>query len=349
MKKKAIIFGSTGQDGSLLAEFLLNKKYQVYAFKRRTSLIQTNRIDHLYYNNANKKNFYLDYCDITDPLNICKIILDIKPNEIYNLAAQSHVAVSFKLPFYSTIVDANGTLNILESIRISKLKKIKFYQASSSEMYGDVLEFPQNENTPFNPVSPYACAKVYSYWIVKNYRRAYGIFASNGILFNHEGETRGETFVTKKIINEVAKYHLTKKSNLELGNLYSLRDWGYSKDYVEGMWKILQYKKPDDFVLATNESYSVKDFVNEAFNQIGIKVKWIGKGLSEKGYDDSGNLIVKVNKKYFRPSEVDKLRGDYSKAKKYLNWEPKVKFKQLVSIMLKQEIRNLQSNENIKK
>ena len=257
--------------------------------------------------------------------------------------------MSFKLPFYSTIVDANGTLNILESIRISKLKKIKFYQASSSEMYGDVLEFPQNENTPFNPVSPYACAKVYSYWIVKNYRRAYGIFASNGILFNHEGETRGETFVTKKIINEAAKYHLTKKSNLELGNLYSLRDWGYSKDYVEGMWKILQYKKPDDFVLATNESYSVKDFVNEAFNQIGIKVKWIGKGLSEKGYDDSGNLIVKVNKKYFRPSEVDKLRGDYSKAKKYLNWEPKVKFKQLVSIMLKQEIRNLQSNENIKK
>ena len=336
-KKIALITGITGQDGAYLAEFLLKKDYEVHGVKRRSSLINTNRIDHLYENpQIENKKFSMHYGDLTDATSLIRIIQNVQPTEIYNLAAQSHVQVSFETPEYTANSDALGALRILEAIRILNLHdKTKFYQASTSELYGKVKEVPQNEKTPFCPRSPYAAAKLYSYWITKNYREAYNMFASNGILFNHEGPTRGETFVTRKITQAVARISLGNEETLYLGNLNSKRDWGHAKDYVEGMWKILQHKMSDDFVLATGKTYSVREFVELAFKQIGIDIIWEGKDLNEKGIDKtSGKTFVKVDPRYFRPTEVDLLLGDATKAKKELNWKPKISFPELVSEMV---------------
>jgi GDPmannose 4,6-dehydratase len=340
LKKKALIFGVTGQDGSYLAEFLIKKDYIVHGVKRKSSSLNTSRVDHLYDNYP--KLFNLHYGDLADSLSIQKIITDTKPNEIYNLAAQSHVAVSFELPEYTSDINAIGTLRILECIKFLGLeKKIKFYQAGTSEMFGKVLENPQRESTPFYPRSAYGAAKVYAYWITKNYREAYGIFASNGILFNHESPRRGETFVTRKITIALSKIKLGLQKKLVLGNIYAKRDWGHARDYVEAQWLILQQKKPDDFVIATGKQYTVKYFINLVAKELDMKIFWRGKGLNEKAYDDQNKVIIECNKKYYRPTEVETLLGDASKAKKILKWKPKTKLKMLVKEMVKEDFNKL--------
>ena len=337
MKKKALIFGVTGQDGAYLSDFLIKKNYIVHGIKRRSSSFNTSRIDKIY--NTHQKNgvFNLHYGDVTDSLNVQSLINKISPDEIYNLAAQSHVKVSFETPEYTANADAIGVLRILESIKNSK-KKIKFYQASTSEMYGSTPA-PQSEKTVFAPVSPYGTSKLFSYWITRNYRDAYNLFACNGILFNHESPIRGETFVTRKITIAVAKYHVTGKCNLILGNINALRDWGDARDYVEGMWKMLQKKTPKDYVLATGKSYTVKKFIEEAFNVVNVKIKWRGKGLNEVGFNSKDNkILVKINSQYFRPNEVNHLEGNASKAKKDLNWKPKISLKKMIRDMVISDI-----------
>ena len=342
--KKALIFGITGQDGSYLAEFLLKKGYIVHGVKRRSSSFNTERIDHIYQDpHVKNRKFILHYGDVTDSLSVSTIIKNIRPDEIYNLAAQSHVAVSFEVPEYTANADAIGALRILEAIKFHGFEKItKFYQAGTSEMYGKVKQVPQTEKTPFYPRSPYGVAKVYAHWITINYREAYKIFACNGILFNHESPVRGETFVTRKIIIALCKIKLGQQKKLYLGNLNAKRDWGHAKDYVIAMWKILQNKKPDDFVIATGKQYSVKEFINLSLKELGIKHKWIGNGIKTKCYDEKGNCIVSCKKEYFRPLEVDTLLGDASKAKKQLNWKPKTNIKKLVKEMIDSELQKLQ-------
>ena len=347
-QKKALITGVNGQDGAYLAEFLLKKNYVVHGIKRRSSLINTDRIDHFYIDpQIEDKKFFLHYGDMTDSMNLTRILKETEPDEIYNLAAQSHVKVSFETPEYTANADAIGVLRCLEAIRILGLEnKVKFYQASTSELFGKVLEVPQNENTPFYPRSPYAAAKLYAYWTTVNYREAYNIFASNGILFNHEGPTRGETFVSRKITMAVAKIHYGLQDKLFLGNLSALRDWGHSKDYVNGMWKILQHDTPDDFVLASGKMYSVRDFVNLSFEKINIEIEWEGKGEQEKGFDKkTGKCFVEVDPRYFRPTEVDQLLGDPSKAKKILNWETKISFEELVSEMVESDLKYFKNDK----
>ncbi len=345
MKKIALITGITGQDGSYLADFLLKKNYVVHGIKRRASTLNTERIDHLYFDPMEFKdtNFFLNYADLTDSTSLISVIQKIKPNEIYNLAAQSHVMVSFETPEYTANSDALGTLRVLEAIRILKLsKKTKLYQASTSELFGNSNQDFQNEETSFKPESPYAAAKLYAYWIVKNYRNAYGIFASNGILFNHESPVRGENFVTRKITRGIAEIIKKKRKKIYLGNLEAKRDWGHAKDFVRGMWKILQHNKPDDFVLATGKSFSIREFVNLAFSFVDIPIKWVGKGINEKGINKlNGKTLVEVHKDYFRPSEVNYLKGDYSKAKKILDWEPEISFKDLVNEMIKKDLKKI--------
>ena len=344
--KKALITGITGQDGSYLAEFLLNKNYEVHGIKRRTSLINTDRIDHLYQNphEANRK-FILHHGDLTDSTSLIRIIQEVQPDEIYNLAAQSHIAVSFEEPEYTANSDAIGALRILEAIRILKLeKKTKYYQASTSELYGAVQQTPQNEKTPFYPRSPYGVAKLYAYWITVNYREAYGIYACNGILFNHESPVRGETFVTRKITRALARIKLGLQKKLYLGNLNALRDWGHAKDYTEAQWMMLQQKKPEDFVIATGKQYSVRDFINFASKNLQMEIKWRGKNLEEVG-SFNGEDIIKVDPRYFRPTEVETLLGDASKAKEKLNWVPKISFEQLVKEMVDEDLRLAKNDE----
>lgn len=341
MKKKALITGITGQDGAYLAEFLLNKDYEVHGIKRRASSFNTQRIDHLYQDPHDKNvSFFLHYGDLTDSTNLIRIIQEVKPDEIYNLGAQSHVKVSFETPLYTAESDAVGTLRLLEAIRILGMeKKVRFYHASTSELYGKVQETPQNENTPFYPRSPYSAAKLYSYWITVNYREAYGMYAANGILFNHESPRRGETFVTRKITRAAARIKLGLQDKLFLGNVHAKRDWGFAGDYVEAMWRILQHHEADDFVIATGESHSVREFVDLAFREVGIDIEWKGKGLNEKGYDGAtGKVLIEVDPRYFRPTEVDVLMGDFSKAKTKLNWQPKVSFAELVRMMVKADL-----------
>jgi GDPmannose 4,6-dehydratase len=339
--KKALITGITGQDGAYLAEFLLKKGYIVHGIKRRSSLFNTDRIDHLYQDpHEGEIKFRLHYGDLTDSTNLIRIIQEVQPDEIYNLAAQSHVMVSFETPEYTANADALGTLRILETIRILGLeRKTKFYQASTSELFGKVQEIPQKETTPFYPRSPYATAKLYAYWITVNYREAYNIFACNGILFNHESPIRGETFVTRKITRAVARISLGLQERLYLGNLNALRDWGHAKDYVEGMWLMLQQPEPEDYVLATGEQHSVREFVELAFKEVDIDIIWQGEGIEEKGIDKkSGKVLVMVDKRYFRPTEVDTLLGDPTKAKEKLGWQPKISFKELVSEMVREDL-----------
>ena len=338
--KKALITGITGQDGSYLAEFLLNKGYEVHGIKRRTSLINTERIDHLYQSphEINRK-FILHHGDLTDSSSLIRIIQEVKPDEIYNLAAQSHVAVSFEEPEYTANSDAIGALRILEAIRILNLeKKTKYYQASTSELYGAVRETPQNEKTPFYPRSPYGVAKLYAYWITINYREAYGIYSCNGILFNHESPVRGETFVTRKITRGLARIKLGLQKILYLGNLNAKRDWGHAKDFVEAQWLMLQQEKPDDFVIATGKQHSVRDFINEASKNLDMKIEWNGKDQDEVGSFE-GRDIIKVDPRYFRPTEVETLLGDASKAKKILNWAPKISFEELVKEMIENDLK----------
>lgn len=339
--KVAMITGVTGQDGSYLAEFLLEKGYEVHGIKRRSSLINTGRIDHLYEDqHKSYKNFILHYGDVTDPANMINLIQMIQPDEIYHLAAQSHVAVSFEMPEYTAFVDALGTLHILEAIRTLDLgKKTRFYQASTSELYGKVQEIPQSETTPFYPRSPYGCAKLYAFWITKNYRESYGFFACNGILFNHESPVRGETFVTRKITRAVARIKYGLQDALYLGNLDSKRDWGHARDYVEAMWLILQQDQPEDFVVATGEMHSVKEFVELAFREAGIEIGWKGEGVDQIGFDKATNKeLVFVDPRYFRPAEVELLLGNPAKAEKTLGWKPKVKFQELVQDMMRSEL-----------
>ena len=347
MKKVALIFGVTGQDGSYLAELLIKKKYEVHGVKRRSSSFNTGRIDHLYQDPyEKKKKFILHYGDVTDSFSVSSLINKIKPDEIYNLAAQSHVAVSFEVPEYTANADALGTLRILESIKNNKFKKkIKFYQAGTSEMFGKVVEIPQTEKTPFYPRSPYGVAKVYAHWVTVNYRESYNIFACNGILFNHESPVRGETFVTKKIVSALCKIKLGKQKKLYLGNLEAKRDWGHAKDYVIAMWKMMQKKIPSDYVIASGKQYSVKNFVNLVLKELNFKFKWVGKGINAKCYDFKGNCIIQCSKKYFRPLEVDTLLGDASKAKKELKWKPKYKINDLVKEMVYYENLNLTKND----
>ncbi len=343
MKKIALITGVTGQDGAYLAEFLLSKNYQVHGIKRRSSSFNTGRIDHLYEDpHESDTNFFLHYGDMTDATNLIRLIQKIKPNEIYNLAAQSHVMVSFETAEYTANADALGTLRILEAIRILGLeKKIRYYQASTSELYGKIQENPQNEKTPFYPRSPYAVAKLYAFWITVNYREAYKIHASNGILFNHESPVRGETFVTRKIVKSAVDIHKKKQKCLYLGNLNASRDWGHAKDYVRGMWLMLQQKSPDDYVFATGKTFTVRYFVEKTFLELGVKIIWRGKGLNEKGInEETGETLVRINSRYFRPTEVDLLVGDATKAKKKLGWVPKVTFDDLVKEMVKEEMKN---------
>ena len=344
MKKKALIFGLTGQDGSYLAEFLLKKKYIVHGVKRRSSSINTQRIDHIYQDPHQKsRNFIIHYGDITDSTSVSKIIELVKPDEIYNLAAQSHVAVSFEVPEYTANADALGALRILEAIKFHKLeKKTKFYQAGTSEMYGKVQEVPQNEKTDFYPLSPYGVAKLYAHWITRNYREAYNIFGSNGILFNHESPRRGETFVTKKIISALVKIKMGKQNKLYLGNLDAKRDWGHARDYVEAMWKILQQRKPDDFVIATGKQYSIRQFINFVAKKLNMRIKWLGKGINEKGYDlISKKNIIFVDRNYLRPLDVNTLLGNAAKARKQLSWKPKTNIHQLIEEMISEEVKNL--------
>jgi len=337
MKKIALITGITGQDGAYLAELLLNKNYEVHGIKRRSSSFNTARLDHLYKDKHKKDvNFFLHYGDLTDSTNLIRIIQEVHPHEIYNLGAQSHVKVSFEVPEYTANSDAVGTLRILEAIRILKMEnKVKFYQASTSELYGKVQEIPQTETTPFYPRSPYGVAKLYAFWIVKNYREAYGMFACNGILFNHESPLRGETFVTRKITRAASKIKLGLQEKLYLGNLNAQRDWGHAKDYVEGMWRMLQYEKPEDFVLATGKTTTIREFCNLSFKELGIDIIWEGEGENEVGIDQSSNkVIISIDKNYYRPTEVDLLIGDASKAKKLLSWTPKYDLESLVKEMV---------------
>ena len=343
-KKKALIFGITGQDGSYLTEFLLKKKYIVHGIKRRSSSLNTERVDHIY--EKNNKSFFLHYGDVTDAISINKLINLIKPDEIYNLSAQSHVAVSFMIPNYTANVDALGCLNILEAIKSLKLiKKVKFYQAGTSEMFGKVVETPQTEKTPFYPRSPYGVSKVFSHWMTINYREAYNMFACNGILFNHESPRRGETFVTRKITIGLTKIKLGLQKKLILGNLNAKRDWGHAKDYVEAQWLMLQQKTPDDFVIATGKNYSVKYFINIVAKELNMKISWRGKGIKEKAYDKNNNIIIECNKKYFRPSEVQTLLGNPLKAKKILKWQPKISIKQLAKEMVQNDLNLLTKND----
>tara|TARA_B100001250_G_C19773706_1_gene778512 strand:+ start:294 stop:1340 length:1047 start_codon:yes stop_codon:yes gene_type:complete len=338
--KKALITGITGQDGYYLTKFLLKKGYQVHGIKRRTSLINTQRIDEFFNDkNLHDKNFTLYHGDMTDSSSLIRILNKVKPNEIYNLAAQSHVRVSFEIPEYTANSDAIGVLRLLEAVKSANLvNKVKIYQASTSELYGKARETPQNENTPFYPRSPYGVAKLYAHWIIVNYREAYNFFACNGILFNHESPLRGETFVTRKITIGLSKIKLGLQKNLTLGNLNAKRDWGHAADYAEAMWKIMQLNKPDDFVISTGKQFSVREFVNIAAKNLGISLKWVGKGTNEKGIDKkTGKIIIKVGKKYFRPTEVDALIGDSSKARKILKWKPKFSFNQLVKEMVKSD------------
>ena len=345
MMKKALITGITGQDGSYLAEFLLKKGYEVHGVIRRSSSFNTGRIEHLYIDEFiedmhNERNFYLHYGDITDSTNVISLIQKIKPNEIYNLAAQSHVKVSFEIPEYTANVDALGTLRILEAVHLLGLNT-KIYQASTSELYGLVQEVPQSETTPFYPRSPYGVAKLYGFWITKNYREAYNIFASNGILFNHESPRRGETFVTRKITLAVARIKLGKQKKLYLGNLNAKRDWGHAKDYVECMWLILQNDKPDDFVIATGEMHTVREFCELAFKEVGINIRWEGEGINEIGInDETDEVLIEVDPQYFRPTEVDQLLGDPTKATKELGWNPtKTSFETLVKEMVHEDLK----------
>ena len=351
MQKVALITGVTGQDGSYLAEFLLNKGYIVHGIKRRSSSFNTARIDHLYRDpHTEGVRFFLHHGDLTDSTNLIRIIQQTQPDEIYNLAAQSHVAVSFELPEYTADVDAIGTLRILEAIRILGLQnKTRFYQASSSELYGLVQEVPQKETTPFYPRSPYAVAKMYAYWITVNYREAYGLYACNGILFNHESPNRGENFVTRKITRALARIKLGLQDRLYLGNLDAKRDWGHAKDYVEMQWLMLQQAIPEDFVIATGVQYSVRDFVNLAASKLNMNIRWEGVGLEEKGYDSSGKFIVSVDPRYFRPSEVETLLGDSTKARTKLGWVPKISFDQLVTEMVTQDLMAAGRDELIKR
>ena len=342
MKRKiALITGVTGQDGAYLSDLLLNKNYEVHGIKRRSSSFNTSRIDHLYQDKHQENvHFFLHYGDLTDSTNLIRILQEVQPDEIYNLGAQSHVKVSFEVPEYTANSDALGTLRLLEAIRILKMGgKVKFYQASTSELYGKVQEIPQNEQTPFYPRSPYGVAKLYAFWIVKNYREAYNIFACNGILFNHESPLRGETFVTRKITRAAVKIHLGLQKKLFLGNLDAKRDWGHAKDYVEGMWKILQIKKPEDFVLATGKTATIRTFCELAFKELNIIINWSGSGINEVGIDSSnGNEIISVDPNYFRPTEVDHLIGDASKAKELLNWNPKYDLSSLVKEMINSDL-----------
>ena len=342
--KKALITGVTGQDGSYLAEFLLEKEYEVHGIVRRASTEKKERIDHL----EGNPNFHLHYGDLTDSLSLVKIISKVEPDEIYNLAAQSHVAVSFEVPEYTADATGTGVIRLLEAIRICGLeKKCRFYQASTSELFGKVQEIPQSETTPFYPYSPYAAAKQYAYWVVRNYREGYGMFATNGILFNHESERRGETFVTRKITLAAAKIAAGAQDKLYLGNLDALRDWGYAKDYVECMWLMLQHNEPDDFVVATGEQYSVRDFCTRAFKRAGIELRWEGTGVEEKGIDTkTGKVVVEVSPEFFRPTDVVTLLGNPAKAKEKLGWNPrKTSFDELVNIMVDNDIKLV---ENIK-
>ena len=341
MKKKALITGITGQDGAYLAEFLLKKGYEVHGVKRRSSLFNTDRIDHLYRDEHEKGvNLFLHYGDLTDSTNLIRLVQETMPDEIYNLAAQSHVHVSFETPEYTANADGKGTLRLLEAIRILGLeKKTRFYQASTSELYGKVMEVPQSETTPFYPRSPYAVAKLYAYWITKNYREAYGMYACNGILFNHESPLRGETFVTRKITRAAAKISLGLQEKLFLGNVDAQRDWGHAKDYVEGMWLMMQQEHADDYVLATGKTYSVRHFCNLAFAHVGIQLEWKGTGVDEKAYNSkTGKVIIEIDPKYFRPTEVDLLIGDPSKAKSVLGWEHKHTLEELVTDMMKADV-----------
>ena len=341
MKKIALIFGVTGQDGSYLTKFLLKKKYIVHGVKRRSSSLNTSRIDDIYQDPfVKKKNFILHYGDITDGTSVYDLIKNIKPNEIYNLAAQSHVAVSFKIPEYTSNADALGSLRILDAI-VKLNPKIKFYQAGSSEMFGKVQSFPQNEKTPFYPRSPYGVAKLYSHWITINYRESYDIFASNGILFNHESPLRGETFVTKKIVKGLCKIKKGIQKKLYLGNLYAKRDWGHAEDYVEAMWKIMQYKKPEDWVICTGRQYSVKQFINLVAKHLKLEITWRGKGMNEKAYLEKKLPIIEIRKEYFRPAEVDTLKGDSSKARKYLKWKPSKNISYLIKDMVEYELNQM--------
>jgi GDPmannose 4,6-dehydratase len=350
-KKIALITGITGQDGAYLAELLLKKGYIVHGVKRRASLFNTDRIDHLYQDpHVKKASFILHYGDLTDSTNLIRIIQQVQPDEIYNLAAMSHVAVSFETPEYTANADGIGTLRILEAIRILGMeKKTRFYQASTSELFGLVQEVPQKETTPFYPRSPYAVAKLYAYWITVNYREAYGIYACNGILFNHESPVRGETFVTRKITRALARIKLGLQDCLYLGNLDALRDWGHAKDFVEMQWLMLQQEQPEDFVIATGVQYSVRDFVNAAAKELGMVITWRGKGVEEKGYDTSGKCIIAVDPRYFRPTEVETLLGDPTKAKQKLGWTPKITFHELVAEMVREDLKSAERDELVKK
>jgi GDPmannose 4,6-dehydratase len=350
MTKVAIITGVTGQDGAYLAELLLKKGYIVHGIKRRASLFNTDRIDHLYQDpHVENKNFILHYGDLTDSTNLIRIIKQVQPDEIYNLAAMSHVAVSFDTPEYTANADGIGTLRILEAIRLLGLeKKTRFYQASTSELYGLVQEIPQKETTPFYPRSPYAVAKLYGYWITVNYREAYGMYACNGILFNHESPIRGETFVTRKITRALARIKLGLQDCLYLGNLDALRDWGHARDYVEMQWLMLQQDQPDDFVIATGVQYSVRQFVDTAAKQLDIRITWTGNGVEEIGTDADGKVIVKVDPRYFRPTEVETLLGDPTKAKEKLGWVPQTSFEELVSEMILEDFKSAKRDELVK-
>jgi len=362
MTKKALITGITGQDGAYLAEFLLKKGYEVHGIKRRSSLLNTDRIDHLYQDPHTKdRKFVLHYGDMTDSSSLIRIVQQVQPDEIYNLAAQSHVAVSFEEPEYTADSDALGALRMLEAIRILGLeKKTRFYQASTSELYGKVQEIPQRETTPFYPRSPYAVAKLYAYWITVNYREAYGMYACNGILFNHESPVRGETFVTRKITRALSRIKLGLQDCLYLGNMDAKRDWGHARDYVEAQWLVLQQKNPEDFVIATGKQYSVRDFVNAAAQEIGMTIDWRGKGIKETGVVSKinggdkaalkkGQVIVRVDSRYFRPTEVETLLGDATKARKKLGWKPKIKFKELVAEMVREDMKAAERDELVKR
>jgi GDPmannose 4,6-dehydratase len=346
--KKALVTGITGQDGSYLAEFLLEKGYEVHGIKRRSSLFNTDRIDHIYQDPHDKNpKFILHHGDLTDSSSLIRIIQEVQPDEIYNLAAQSHVAVSFEEPEYTANSDALGALRILEAIRILGLeKKTKYYQASTSELFGKVQETPQNENTPFYPRSPYAVAKLYAYWITVNYRESYGIYACNGILFNHESPTRGETFVTRKITRALVRIKLGLLDCVYLGNIEAKRDWGHAKDYVEMQWMMLQQDKPEDFTISTGKQYSVREFIETAADELDIRIKWKGEGVNEIGINiETNSVIVRIDSRYFRPSEVETLLGDSSKAKNKLNWEPKISFQDLVAEMVKSDLKEAKKDK----
>jgi GDPmannose 4,6-dehydratase len=351
MNKVALITGVTGQDGAYLVEFLLNKGYIVHGIKRRASMWNTARIDHLYRDpHEDNVRFFLHHGDLTDSSNLIRIIQQVQPDEIYNLAAQSHVAVSFEVPEYTADSDALGTLRILEAIRILGMeKKTRFYQASTSELYGLVKETPQRETTPFYPRSPYAVAKLYAYWITVNYRESYGMFACNGILFNHESPIRSENFVTRKITRALARIKLGLQKHLYLGNLNAKRDWGHAKDYVEAQWLMLQQERAEDYVISTGVQFSVRDFVNAAAKELGLNIHWEGEGIDERGFADNGDCIVSVDERYFRPAEVETLLGDSSKAKANLNWQPKITFDELVKEMVREDLKVAERDELVKK